>query len=178
MITLLEIMFFLTLAHLIYESILAPSWRLSLRFRFFALRDEVRALKIDRGYHFDDEHFACLEDSINTMIAMLHRCDVAAIVVAELRYRRDSEFRARINARSSSLDDCRIPEAQSIRRRSLQLIAHAVAVNSGMLCAPFLPFVLLGIGVSAIQRRLRNFSVLSRQEFESVAPDGLGITVS
>jgi hypothetical protein len=98
--------------------------------------------------------------------------------MAELRYRRDSEFRTRINARSSIFDDCRIPEAQSIRRRSLQLIARAVAVNSGMLCAPLDPFALLGIGVSAIQSRLRNFSALSRQELESVAPDGLGIAIS
>jgi hypothetical protein len=55
-IVMLQLMFFLALAHFIYESILAPSWRLSLRFRLFSLRDEVRALEADCRDGLDDEH--------------------------------------------------------------------------------------------------------------------------
>lgn len=178
MVILLELMFFLALAHFIYESVLAPSWRLSLRYRLFALRDEVRALKADCGDLLDDERFAYLQDSINTMIAMLHRCGVAAIIAAELRYRRDPEFKRRVDARAAILDDCNIPQAQNIRRRSLHLIARAIAVNSGMLCAPLFPFALMGIGLSTLQKRLRKFSALSRRELESVAPERLGIAIN
>lgn len=104
MTVLLEIMFFLALVHFIYESILAPSWRLRLRFRLFALRDELRALKGECRGLLDDEHFAYLQDSINTMIAMLHRYDVAAVAAAELRYRRDPEFRRCVEIRTAILD--------------------------------------------------------------------------
>lgn len=175
MIILLEMMFFMTLAHYVYESVLAPSWRLSLRFRLFRLRDEVRALKAERRDLLDDRHYAYLQDSINTMIAMLHRYDIAAIAAAEFRYRSDPEFRMRIEARATILDDCEIPQAQSIRRRSVDLIVRAIAVNSGMLCAPFYPFALMGIGLSALRERLGKFSALSRRELESIAPGRLGI---
>jgi len=177
MIALLATMYFLALAHFIYESILAPDWRLSLRLRLFALRDEVRMLQADFGDLFDEEHFAYLQDSINTMIAVLHRCDLAAIVAAELRYRKDPELRKRVDARASILDDCDIPQAQSIRRRSVYLMARAIAVNSGMACAPLYPFTLMGIGFSFLQTRLRKFTALSRRELESVAPEAPGITM-
>lgn len=177
MITLLEVMFFLALSHFIYESILAPSWRLSLRFRLFALRDEVQALKTRRDL-LDDEHYAYLQDSINTMIAMLHRYDIAAIIAAEFRYHRDPGFRIRVDTRATILDGCDLPEAQSVRRSSVDLIARAIAVNSGMLCAPLYPFALMGIGFSTLRRHLRKFATLSRRELESVAPYRPGIAIS
>lgn len=177
MIILLEIMFFLALTHFIYESILAPSWRLILRFRLFALRDKVHALKGSSRGLLDDEHYTYLQDSINTMIAMLHRYDIAAIVAAELRYQRDPGFRLRVDRRATILDDCDLPEAQSIRRSSVDLIARAIAVNSGMLCVLLYPLAFMGIGLSTLQRHLRKFAALSRRELESVAPDRLGIAV-
>lgn len=171
MIVMLELLFLLALAHFIYEFILAPSWRLSLRCKLSALRDELHALKVDCGDRFDDPHYTYLRDSIDTMILMLHCYDVVTIVAAEFRYRRDREFRRRVDARARILDDCNIPQAQNVRRRSVYLIAWAIAVNSAMLCAPLYPLALLGIGLSAIQRRLRKFSALSRRELESMAPD-------
>lgn len=172
---LLETMFFLALAHFVYESILAPSWRLTLRYRLFALQDEVSMLK-DAGHDLvDDEHYAYLQDSISTMIAMLHRYDIATVAATELRYRRDPEFRRRVDMRATILDGCGSPQAQSIRCRSVELIARALAVNSGMLCAPLYPLALMGIGFSTLQRRLKKFAALSRRELESVAPEQLGI---
>lgn len=177
MIVLLQIMFFLALVHFIYESILAPSWRLSLRYRLFALRDELCQLKADRRDGLDDEHYAYLRNSIDTMIAMLHRYDVAAIAAAEFRYRRDPEFRRCVDVRARILEDCNIPQAQSIRRRSVELIARATAVNSGMLCAPLYPFAVMGIGFSTVQKLLRKLAALSRRELESVAPGRVGVAI-
>jgi hypothetical protein len=175
MIILLQTMFFLALIHFIYESILAPSWRLNLRCRLFALRDELRALKTDCRSRLDDEHYAYLQNSIDTMIAMLHRYDVAAIAASELRYHRDPEFRRRVDIRTRILEECTVPQAQSIRRRSVELIARATAVNSGMLCAPLYPLAVMGIGFSTAQKLLRKLAALSRRELESVAPERVGI---
>jgi hypothetical protein len=170
-------MFFLAMTHFVYESILAPSWRLSLRYRLSALSDEARSLKENHWDTLADEQCMYLQDSINTMIAMLHRYDVAAIVSVELRYRRDPEFRERVDARAMVLDDCGTPQARSIRRRSVRLIARAIAVNSGMLCAPLYPLALMGVGLATLQKCLRKFAALSRRELETVAPDGKGIAI-
>ena len=175
MILLLQIMFFLALIHFIYESILAPSWRQSLRYRLFALRDELCALHTNCRDCLDEEHFAYLQTSIDTMIAMLHRYDVAAIAAAELRYRRDPEFRRRVDVRAMALEDCDDSQFQSIRRRSVELIARATAINSGMLCAPVYPFAVMGIGFSTVQALLRKLAALSRWELETIAPEAAGI---
>ena len=175
---LLETMFFLALAHFIYESILAPSWRLNLRYKLFTLRDELRALRGDRDVRLDEEHYLHLQDSINTMIAMLHRYDVVSIVFAELRYRRDPEFRKRVEVRATILDDCNAPQAQSIRRRSVDLIARAIALNSGMFCVPLYPFALMGMGFCTLRRSLRKFAALSGRELKSIAPGRLGAAIN
>lgn len=177
MITLLEIMFFLALIHFIYESTLAPSWRLRLRFRLFALRDEVRTLKGACRDPLEDRHYAYLLESINTMIAMLHRYDIAAIVAAEFRYHRDTEFRIHVDTRATILDDCNLPQAQNIRRSSVDLVARAIAVNSGVACAPLYPVALMGVGLSTLQKHLRKFTALSRRELESVAPERPGVAI-
>ena len=108
---------------------------------------------------------------------MLYRYDVAAIAAAEFRYRSDPEFRKRVEMRSMILDACSIPQVQSIRQRSIDLVARALAVNSGMLCAPFYPLALMGIGLSALHKRLTRFSAPSRRELESVAPGRLSAAV-
>jgi hypothetical protein len=54
MITAIVILISLAALHFVYESILAPSLRLSLRFTLFALRDEVRQLKIDCASSLSD----------------------------------------------------------------------------------------------------------------------------
>jgi hypothetical protein len=175
MILLLQIMFFLALIHFIYESILAPSWRLSLRYKLFALRDELCALRMLCRDRLDEEHYVYLRTSIDTMIAMLHRYDVAAIAAAELRYRRDPEFRRRVDVRARILEDCDDSQLQSIRRRSVELIARATAINSGMLCAPLYPFAVMGIGFSSAQALFRKLAALSRRELETIAPERVGI---
>jgi hypothetical protein len=53
----------LAVFHFVYESIWAPSFRLSLRFRLFVMRDEVRQLKIECAETLGDEHFVCAVDS-------------------------------------------------------------------------------------------------------------------
>jgi hypothetical protein len=68
MITAILYLIALAALHFVYESILAPSFRLSLRFKLFVLRDEVRQLKIDCASSLNDRHFDFLQDSINNLI--------------------------------------------------------------------------------------------------------------
>jgi len=45
----------LAVYHFVYEGILAPSFRLKLRFELFELRDELRKLKISHAEDLRDE---------------------------------------------------------------------------------------------------------------------------
>lgn len=113
----------------VYESILAPSLRLTMRFELFALRDDLRRLKIVGGV--SDRHFQYLQDSINTLISVLHRFDLAAITGIERELQRNVMLRQYVAARSRVLEDCRSPAAAEIYRRTLRIAVRALLVNSG-----------------------------------------------
>ena len=125
------ILIFLAIFHSVYESILAPSWRLDLRFRLFELRGEVRSLELEFHGSLNSHYFEYLQDSINALISELYRFDAAAIAFAEQESRRDPQFRKGAEERSRILDDCDIPEFTAIRQRSLEIAARALLVNSG-----------------------------------------------
>ena len=171
---LLTIMLLLTLAHLVYESILAPSFRLKIRYQAFALRDDLRLLKMEHGDTLDDKHYEHLQDSINTMISNLARFDVATLGLSECMYNRDPEFRKSVDERARFLDDCTVPEAKSLRRRNVVLAEKAILVNSGMLVVPLVPFVLMG----ALKQRIRKFASLSEPDFQKVGSRELSASVS
>jgi hypothetical protein len=152
---------------------------LSIRYKLFTLRDELRSLKIECGDSLEDKHYAYLQDSLNTIIAHLPRYDMATLGYAEHVYNNDPEFRRRVDERSHVLDDCGIPRARSIRSRNVRLAAKAILINSGMLCAPIYPFVLMDVGLSALKKRIKNFASLSEPDFAKVGPsDDLSMSVS
>src|ERR1700736_3495947 len=109
MITAIVILIALAALHFVYESILAPSFRLSQRFRLFVLRDEVRQLKIECAQSWNDEHLVILQDSIKGLISMLHRFDMASLLGLEFESRKDPEFLKQAEERSRVLDDCKVP---------------------------------------------------------------------
>jgi hypothetical protein len=165
---LVSVILLLTLAHFIYESILAPSFLLKIRYEAFALRDDLRLLKMERGDTLDDRHYEYLQDSINTLISNLPRFDVATLGLSERVYSRDPEFRQRVDERARLLENCAIPEAKNFRHRNVALAEKAILVNSGMLVAPLIPLILTGVGFSALKQRIRKFASLSEPDFHKV----------
>lgn len=131
------------LAHFVYESILAPSLRLKLRFKLFALQDQLRILKICNDAELDDKHYRYLEKSPHSLIRMLHRIDLATLASSELAYQRDPKFRERVTERSRILDDCAVDQAKQIRAESLRIATKALVVNSGAAFVLFFPITLL-----------------------------------
>jgi len=156
--------------HFIYESILAPSLRLKLRFELFALRDELRLLKIDCDRHLDDRCFEHFQASLNTLIRVLHRIDIATLAAVERELRANPELREQIEARSRMLDDCNIPQVREIRYRSLQVAVKAFAVNSGGWAIYLLPLVLPFLGYSKIKKAVKASISLSELDLNKVAP--------
>lgn len=151
----------IALCHFVYESILAPSIRLELRFELFKLRDEVRLLKIKnlsstaREPEFVDGHYGYLQDSINSLICILYRYDLAAIWTIADQINRDQALRQRVEARARLLDDCELPVVLSIRKRQLNIAVKALAVNSGPMLLLLLTPVFALRGYEAVRGKIR-----------------------
>jgi hypothetical protein len=150
------------LCHFVYESILAPSLRLELRFELFKLRDEVRFLKMNNlsssaasEPEFVDEHYGYLQDSINALLSVLYRYDIAAIWTITDRINRDEALRQRVEARARLLDACELPAVRSLRQRQLDIAARALAVNSGPMLLLLLAPTLVLRGYKAVRGKIR-----------------------
>ena len=106
----------LAVLHFIHESILAPSFRLQLRYQLFELRDRLRALKISHPREFDDKHFHYLQDSLNALIGSLSRLDVVTVAGVIAAIEREPHLKERVTARARTMDDCALQEAEGYTR--------------------------------------------------------------
>jgi hypothetical protein len=169
--TLIFILCFLAIFHFVYEGILAPSFRLKLRFELFELRDEVRQIKIEHKDKLNDVHFDYLQDSVNTLISILYKFDFATLALAESVSRSDPEFKKRAEERSRLLDDCQLDQARNIRKKSLKIAAKALLVNSGASTLYLFPIAMGLAGYSALKKRIKMFASLSEPDFKKVSID-------
>jgi hypothetical protein len=168
--------------HFIYESIIAPSARLKLRFKLLALRDQLRSLKIASAHEFEDRHFSHLQDSFNRLIALLSRFDLATVHRVESEIERNPELKARAASRAAILDDCKVAEAQQIRVASLEIATQALAINSGggwlVYGVPFLLLLFAHLAVylglsswfSVLARRVKSVISIPEADIEKVVP--------
>jgi hypothetical protein len=171
MITAILILIALAALHFVYESILAPSFRLSLRFKLFILRDEVRQLKIDCASSLGDKHFNYLQDSINNLISNLNRFDMATFIGVEFESKRDRSFLKSAEERSRMLDDCNIPRARQIRSQSLKIASAAIFINSGALfLLIFAPVIVAFLGYAEVKKRIKIFAFISDQDLKRIPP--------
>jgi hypothetical protein len=181
---LLVMLLVVALYHFIYESILAPSMRLKLRFELFVLRDRVRKLKIENSEYFKDKHFHYLQDSLNNLIALLARFDCATLVRIESEMKRHPELRKRAEERSRTLDDCDLEEVRVIRYESLKLASTALVVNSGGWLIYILPPLAvaaawfgLSSSVSSFKRRIKAVMAIPQSDMKKVAPEEAGLSL-
>ncbi len=130
----------LAVVHFVYEAILLPSFRQDIRYRLFALRDQLRALMADESAGLDPEVFRYMQSSLNVKLAFLHRVDIRIIYYANRLYKKDEAFASRIRKRQSEIDNYQHEEFQAINKQSLNLFAVAFVLNSMgfiLVCSPF-----------------------------------------
>jgi hypothetical protein len=170
MVWLLVVLIVTTVAHLAYESMIAPSLRLSLRYELFALRDELRQLKMGRGSSFADRHFHFLQDSINTLLSVLNHFDLATLWALEQQLQSDRVLRERMEMRARTLDDCAIPEVALIRRNTITIAARAIAVNNGICALCAVPFLAAFWGLAKLKRLIRESIALPEPDIQRAIP--------
>ncbi len=163
---------FLALCHFVYESIIAPSLRLKLRFELFKLRDDLRTLKNEYGSDLDDRHFHYLQDSLNVLIRFLPRFEIGNLALAASQINNDPQLKKRMEARAKILDDCQIAQATNIRNKSIEIAARAVRVNGGAWGFYVVPIALTFAVYKSVNEKVRAIILVRGRCRKSVSQDG------
>lgn len=156
--------------HFVYEGIIAPSLRFDLRFRLFALRDELRAAKLRHPHEVDGEAFHYLQRSINNTLR--HMGFVSLKMVFSVRHLtdRDQEIMERLERVHRKIDNCPVVEVKAIRDRYRWLIGYAFLVNSGGWAIYLLPVIVGVVFFSSILTLSLKILALPEREIERIAP--------
>lgn len=137
MATLILILIAISVAIFIYESIILPSIRLKIRYKLFALRDELRILKMETE-DFEDLPFKYAQESMNMALAYLRHFDIASFIEADRFFKQNPAVYKRATKRCEVLASCKIEEFQEIRRQYIDTLVLASAANSFGLLVLFL----------------------------------------
>ncbi|MEO7796391.1 MAG: hypothetical protein ABIY47_01555 [Opitutaceae bacterium] len=122
---------FLAAWHFVYEGILAPSYRLKIRFKLFALRDRLRTLRMENPAQCGLVAFEILDESICWQMEHQHELTMPLVRASNKRYYSDPEFAKQVNERVAELNECRLNEYIEIRRGAGELFQDAAYSNSG-----------------------------------------------
>lgn len=139
----------LAMLHFIYEGIVMPSIRLSIRHRFFALRDQLRDLKFEHGDDIGDYVFNMIDEGLSNNISNLHNINFYVIGKINNHIDADESLRSFIVGRMKLIEDCKVDEVKKITSKSRQYLLNAALVNSGAWFVYLLP-IAIGLVIPAI----------------------------
>jgi hypothetical protein len=160
----------LALLHFVYEGILAPSFRLHLRFRLFALRDELRRIKVVKGETLDGNVFAYVQEKINVGLKVLSRTDIELVWRTHMLINENPALANRIERRIRLVRDCPLDEIISIDRQVGRVAIMAFTVNSGMWAIYVVPLILAAICLRGLVVTVKKLLFIPEGEVDSVLP--------
>lgn len=170
MTTLFLILLALAFYHFIYEGIIAPSLRFDLRFRMFALRDELRAAKLRHPQQIDGEVFHYLQRSINNTLRHMGFISLKLIFSARYLNERDQEIIEKLERVHKKIDECPVGVVKELRDKHRWLIGYAFLVNSGGWAIYLFPVILGAVFFSSILTLSWKILSLPEREIERIAP--------
>lgn len=124
-------MILIALFHFIYDGILLPSIHLDLRFRLFALRDELRDLKMQYRDSIDDEVYQIIQSSINNAVNILPQINVSMLIKTQKLVEIDKNLKEKIRKNDRKIEECAVKECKVIRQKSLRCLTYAFFANGG-----------------------------------------------
>ena len=126
------------LLHFIWEGILAPSLRQSIRIDLFCLRDKLRRLKINNP-ELSGEAFSTVQDGLNSAIQHLNGIDVPFLVYCDSLVRRDQKLKECVEKRKHIVISANSPELLAIASQIRAKVENAARINSGGLYLYLIP---------------------------------------
>jgi hypothetical protein len=157
------------LLHWIYEGIILPSLRLSLRYRLFALRDRLREVKSKNNETVSDDVFRYLQGTINNGIALLPFTDFRVIGAAEA-IEKDESLRTRIQKREDAISRCQISEIKEIVTEINDVWWTAFISNTAGLAAYVIPLLFIWHFWTNISGSIKKLVLVPEREIEKAIP--------
>lgn len=157
--------------HFIYEAIIAPSLRFEMRLKLFALRDELRTLRLQHPESISDEIFQDLQSSLNATISRLGLIDLRMLITAHELFEHDEKLQKRAEQRDELIRSCPIPQVGAIRQRQLDLVGWALAINGGGWLPYLFPVIVSRFCESRVRAQVRNVFALPENDINKIVPD-------
>jgi hypothetical protein len=108
------------------------------------LRDDLRDLKIEKGFQLQEEVFYELQSGINSWVIRLSQIDLGLLHNTNRLLEENESLRKLVTKRAELLEQCSIPKVQRIRDRLFDRLDMALVTNSaGWL--PYLVPILFGL---------------------------------
>lgn len=137
------ILFLLAAFHFVYNGIVLPTLRFHLRNKLFAVRDEIRNLKIERRDKCDAAAFKLLHDGINNYLPRLHMLTLSFQVDFQRQYANDQSFRKRVDERRKVIENCSDHDFKQIAKEANEILEWTFVANMGGWFVYVVPIALL-----------------------------------
>ncbi|MCD0495894.1 hypothetical protein LP085_03430 [Achromobacter sp. MY14] len=148
-------MMVLAVYHYVLQSAIVPSLRSHLRYEAFALRDELRQLKMQHGKELSDPVFHSLQDSVNFLISDMWRITIFNLIAARRAFDSHPEIKKQVQGKLNSLDSCKIKEVVDLRKRMTRLSIKAAAIDAAGWWIYIVPVIWAVACVSRSKKLLR-----------------------
>ena len=158
--------------HFLWEVVLAPSFRLRLRYEMFCLRDELRWLYHRKPDGDDKEVFRYLQGSVNSVIRLLPGIDFSLRFMVERAIAKDEQLRERIKKRRKRIDACGNREVRQLEGRIVRVARQAFIVNTGGWLIYLAPLAIAFLCFDAITRFVRDALLLPESELKRITRRG------
>lgn len=156
--------------HFIYQDVVLPSIHVSLRNKFFRLRDDLRMLKISGDPAADEDAYPIIQEGINNFINSLPSLTIS--FQAELRAlcQRDAELKARVARRVVVLKNIQSPKLKTIFDDSNSVLKDAFLANMGGWFIYLVPTALVVVGFAQLSRAALSLIAFPSKEAHQVMP--------
>lgn len=171
--------------HFIIENIAIPEYRVLLRYRLYALRDQLRELEMTNPEGVSQEAFAVLNESINSWVHDISQISLTDYVEIKRALEVDEELQQAVKERMSVVHNVENKEFEQIHLDVMRNITKAIGFNSMGWGVYFLPviivLVLIGLIVDITRGlRLRLVKLSERIVFTNIikSKDSLPVSFS
>jgi hypothetical protein len=127
--TLLIVSALLVVWHLVWENMIGPTWRTSIRYRLFRLRDQIRQHIISAPKGDDVTGYQYLHDAVNGLLANIERLDFTMLWAMRSALRNDQEIRRRSMERRLVIERCE--DGGEMLSTASGLFREAISANTG-----------------------------------------------
>jgi len=156
--------------HFVYEAIILPSLRLSLRFQLFELRDRIRLLKYEAPEMFKDDAFEYLHRSVTNAIAFLHKIDLGLLFKGVNEAKKDKQISRQIEKKEKMLRQAQLGEVWEIQQEFALISTKILLANHGAWAIYLVPIALILMFLGKLKGYVITLSYVPEHKMRHIIP--------